>query len=715
MNIHEEILAKSEKNGSVSLYRHLKDVADIASVIASNEGLDVPTARNGALLHDIGKASSIFQKTLKPNYRPKPGAYFRHEIASLLFLSLVREGQKGEVVEMVVAHHKSVVKDALDLGLLDLDEYGDCFDVHSEGFASWSPVALEILESLGIETHPISMTEARENYEFAVEYCKKKRESDCSLWKGLLMAADHMASALEFKEDIAADKIFIKPNLSCYDRRSELYPLSLLSADDPRQNTIVCAPTGAGKTDFLLRRCKGRVFYTLPFQASINAMYDRIKGDLKDTDAQVYLLHAASNIKLKDGKIEERIMQRMVGASVKVMTPHQMASVVYGIKGYEAMALDLKGCDVILDEIHTYSDTTQAIVLRIIEILVALKCRIHVGTATMPSSLFDKILTLLGGPANTYVVKLDDKTLTTFNRHRITKLKDRNEQFGIIDELISKGQKVLIVCNQVQRAQNLYKELLEKYPEVKSMLIHSRFKRADRSKLEYELTHCFNKMETGTPCLVVSTQVVEVSLDISFDAMVTECAPIDALIQRFGRVNRKRTSETIGHYKPIYVLAPYGDKNNSLPYSEDVLERTFRVLPDNGDMLKETEIQKFIDEVYPETDVENIDYTGVAFFDGAWRLRILRHYPKSALLNALEINSAIGILQSDRKAYVNGNYIDRTSLEIPVSYHSIAHEYLEQIESGSRPFIIPDKAYDAHLGLLMDEIKFSNYDSFEIL
>lgn len=715
MNIHEEILAKSEKDGSVSLYRHLKDVADIASVIASNEGLDVPTARNGALLHDIGKASSIFQKKLKPNYRPKPGAYFRHEIASLLFLSLVSEGQKGEVVEMVVSHHKSVIKDALDLGLLDLDEYGDCFDVHSEGFASWSPVALEILESLGIETHPISMTEARENYEFAVDYCKKKRESDCSLWKGLLMAADHMASALEFKEDIAADKIFIKPNLSCYDRRSELYPLSLLSADDPRQNTIVCAPTGAGKTDFLLRRCKGRVFYTLPFQASINAMYDRIKGDLEDTDAQVYLLHAASNIKLKDGKIEERIMQRMVGASVKVMTPHQMASVVYGIKGYEAMALDLKGCDVILDEIHTYSDTTQAIVLRIIEILVALKCRIHVGTATMPSSLFDKILTLLGGPANTYVVKLDDKTLTTFNRHRITKLKDRNEQFGIIDELISKGQKVLIVCNQVQRAQNLYKELLEKYPEVKSMLIHSRFKRADRSKLEYELTHCFNKMETGTPCLVVSTQVVEVSLDISFDAMVTECAPIDALIQRFGRVNRKRTSETIGHYKPIYVLAPYGDKNNSLPYSEDVLERTFRVLPDNGDMLKETEIQKFIDEVYPETDVENIDYTGVAFFDGAWRLRILRHYPKSALLNALEINSAIGILQSDKEAYVNGNYIDRTSLEIPVSYHSIAHEYLEQIESGSRPFIIPDKAYDAHLGLLMDEIKFSNYDSFEIL
>ena len=43
----------------------------------------------------------------------------------------------------------------------------------------------------------------------------------------------------------------------------------------------------------------------------------------------------------------------MTGASVKVMTPHQIASVVFGGKGYEAMVIDLKGCDVILDEIHT--------------------------------------------------------------------------------------------------------------------------------------------------------------------------------------------------------------------------------------------------------------------------------------------------------------------------------------------------------------------------
>ena len=79
-----------------------------------------------------------------------------------------------------------------------------------------------------------------------------------------------------------------------YPTTGTLYPLSFVDTSDERRNTIVTAPTGAGKTDFLLRRCKGRVFYTLPFQASINAMYDRIKNDLKNTDAHVYLLHAAA-------------------------------------------------------------------------------------------------------------------------------------------------------------------------------------------------------------------------------------------------------------------------------------------------------------------------------------------------------------------------------------------------------------------------------------
>ena len=86
MNLHQEILAKSEQNGLVCLYQHLKNVADIARVMAKHIGLDEQVAVEGALLHDIGKTSPVLQKKLNATGQEKPGSVFRHEIASLFFL-----------------------------------------------------------------------------------------------------------------------------------------------------------------------------------------------------------------------------------------------------------------------------------------------------------------------------------------------------------------------------------------------------------------------------------------------------------------------------------------------------------------------------------------------------------------------------------------------------------------------------------------------------
>ncbi len=713
MNRHDEILGKSAKNGSVTLYRHLSDVADVAVAIARNEGMDESIAREGAWLHDIGKCSPLFQCSLSPSYIRKPYEVFRHEIASLFFISLVPEGHRKVVIEMVAAHHKSAYKDARELGIIDLDEDEDSFQIHAKRFSEWVNTALDILQSLGMQIRPLSLEEAEDNYEEAVDHCKAMK-SCCSPWRGLLMAADHMASALDKRMEMPVSRLFIKPDLSFYNRKSPLYPLSLVSADDHRKSTIVTAPTGAGKTDFLFRRCQGRVFYTLPFQASINAMYDRVKKDLADTNAQVYLLHSASGIKVKGGKVEEQIMQRHVGASVKIMTPQQMASVVFGIKGYEAMALDLRGCDVILDEIHTYSDVMQAIVLRIIEILVSLGCKIHVGTATMPSFLYKKILDLLGGEGSVYQVSLPEDTLATFNRHRIFKLMSAEDSFAVIKTTVEEKRKILLVCNQVKRAQQLFEDVSTLYPNTPVMLIHSRYKRADRSCLEEELKSRFNRMDSEA-CIVVSTQVVEVSLDISFDMMITECAPIDSLIQRFGRINRKRTEATIGHYKPIYVIAPPNDDKEALPYKTEILKKSFEVLPDRGNVLEETNVQAMIDAVYPIENFKNIDYSGVVFSNGKWQLKGLCHYPKSALLDVLDINSAVCITEADKEKYLSSDAMVRTEMEIPISYHSIAHRNFDQMDQGLRPFIIPNKAYDKQKGLLMEMAEREYYQSYEFL
>jgi len=703
----DHILAKGDQNGKTPLTQHLSEVAKLAEIVALNLGLNTSIARRGAILHDIGKASPLFQQTLSKNFQRPPGFVFRHEIASLFFISLLNEEEKHPIIDMIVAHHKSIYQDAGGKGILDMVENDpDCLSRHLRYFETWSKDALSILSLLGFETTTVTIQQAEVNFWEAVEYCESKTYG-YSQWKGVLIAADHLASAMEGYSDTLLKRLYIHPDLSYYhSRKSKLYPLSLLSIDDERLHTVVTAPTGAGKTDFLIRRCKGRVFYTLPFQASINAMYERIKEDLKDTNADVRLLHAASSIKLENGKIEEKILQRHIGASVKVLTPHQLASLAFATKGYEAMIADIKGCDVILDEIHTYSETTQAIVLKIVEILCNIGCRVHIGTATMPTVLYNRLIDILGGKGKVFEVRLSDDILDTFDRHIIHKADSIESLKIVIDDAIKQKQKILLVCNQVKRAQKLYESLTEKYPDVPKMLVHSRFKRGKRSQLETDLRNIYDK--SSEDCLVVSTQVVEVSLDISFDLMITECAPIDALIQRFGRINRKRTKDTIGHYKPIYILNPPAEKADALPYGQEVLQRTYEALP-NGGLMKERNSQELIDLVYPSIEFIDIDLSSV-FKEGKWRIKELWNNPKSALLETLDIDSVTCIEEADKEFYETACYPEQAKLEIPVSYRSVAYRSLDKSTAGSRPFIIPSKAYDTELGFLIEFAKQEFYD-----
>ena len=703
----DHILAKGEENGRISLVRHLTEVAMLAERVAIHLGMDTKIARHGAILHDIGKASTVFQKTLAKGFQRPPGFLFRHELASLFFISLLDENEKYPIIDMVVAHHKSIYKDAGGKGILDLtDNDPNIIEKHLIDFETWSKDALEILKHFGFDTKPISIQEAKDNFCEMIDYCESKSYG-YSEWKGVLIAADHLASALYKDVENVSGRLFIKPDLNYYhSRKSELYPLSLVSTDDKRKHTLVTAPTGAGKTDFLLRRCKGRVFYTLPFQASINAMYERIKSDLKNTNAEVRLLHAASSLKIDQKNIEEKILQRHIGASVKVLTPHQMASLVFGTKGYEAMITDLKGCDVILDEIHTYSETTQAIVLKIVEILYSIGCGVHIGTATMPAQLYSRLIGILGGKENVYEVKLSDDILDTFDRHIIYKVNSLEDVEHIIEEAIANNQKILFVCNQVKRAQALYQQLAEEYYDVNKMLIHSRFKRGKRSQLESDLKNVYN--ESTDACIVVSTQIVEVSLDISFDVMITECAPIDTLIQRFGRINRKRTQDTIGKFKPIYIIKPPENKSDGLPYDMEVLNLTYKALP-TGELLKERNAQQLIDSVYTDNRFVDIDLLSV-FKDGQWQIKELWHNPKSALLETLDIDSVTCIEESDREIYEYARYAEQSKMEIPVSFRSIGYAGLDKLKVGSKPFVIPSKAYDEELGFLVEYAKPQFYD-----
>ena len=426
-------------------------------------------------------------------------------------------------------------------------------------------------------------------------------------------------------------------------------------------------------------------------------MFKRVAKDLKESnpDLDIRVLHSASMVVRQNGKEEESVLQPLFGSAIKILTPHQLAAIAFGMKGYEAMLLDLKGC-VILDEIHTYTGVSQAIVLKLVQILKQLDCAIHIGTATMPTKLYQKITEELGD--DILEEKLTPEELDDFDRHTLYKINSFEEVLPLINQAIEEDKKVLVVYNRVARAQEAYLNLKELYPDTPILLLHSRFKRGDRNFKEKLLLgldedgNPIGEFNTSTEaCIVVSTQIVEVSLDISFDLMVTETAPIDALIQRFGRVNRKRTEDTIGKPKPIYVIAPPENKNDALPYDVEVLQRSYDVLEDSQ-VLKERDLQGKIDYVFPEIDFMNIEEHSVFKSDGKITIDKLTHRSKSILFDLLEIDGVSCICEGDLEEYENSDFERRLELEIPVRYFAVRG--MNQAQKGNKPFIIPDKSYD---------------------
>lgn len=712
-----EILAKSKLYGGTTLLDHSEDVFHCVERFADGFqfSFDKNLAKKGALLHDLGKAHPQFQKRVSGkdsetllSQLKSDSIVIRHELSSLAFLPVFPKNEWPVLIDMVVAHHKSINGER---GILNIKtNYRHWVNDHLKGWEQWFYYGKQIIEKFGYDCPEfITKEEAEKALRFTASYCENKKQG-WSPYRGLLKASDHFASAFIEKSEVQLNRLFEIPDLSFYRdpmRENSLYHLSKVDTNDKRPHTLVIAPTGAGKTDFLLKRTRGRIFYTLPFQASINAMWKRFRDTIPNED--IRLLHANSKITVGKKNIEEQMLQPLAGSCIKVLTPHQLAAIIFGISGYETILLDIMGCDVILDEVHTYSGYSQSMVLEIVKVLKQFNCRIHIGTATIPTALYQKLFELLGGEKEVYEVKLTDEELNSYNRHQVFKLGDETEIYPIIKEAVSKKNKILLVFNTVKKAQAIYKEICEQYEEVEKLLIHSRFRRKDRFEKEEKLKDVFNGTEENqgiNPCIVVSTQVVEVSLDISFDLMITECAPFDALVQRFGRINRVRTAESLGKLKPVYVIAPEG---KGLLYKKDVLDRTFSQLPADGNVLKENENQEKIDNVYPNLEEFPIDIH-LKIKEGKFILKKLTDNKRSVLIEALEIEGATCILESDREQYINFDWENRINLEIPISWKVLRwykDEY-EQLEIGSHPFVVPQEieAYNQFGLQLVEHDKF---------
>lgn len=684
----EIILAKSS---GLDLSSHTNSVLNTAYSLNSlgKYGLDKRILKYASIFHDLGKANPLFQENMKNNDFRR---VCRHEVSSILFIKGVPEDIRDIVAWIILSHHKSLSGESRSF--IDRMDCDDTFmQNHIGNISEWGKVVKDYLSdyyNIEISVPTVSECENTLNYYYDKYFDLGNGYSE---YRGIFMMADHLASC--FEND--SERILILKNLfsvlpvSKYGLKDKRYPLSLIDGDKSKRHTFVIAPTGSGKTNFMMKRCTKRIFYTLPFSASINAMYQRL-SDGEDTETYKFGLKHASMANLDFLTEESKSLSNLFGLSLKVCTPFQLMDVLFRAKGYEINIMDIKGQDVILDEIHTYSDLNLTAVVEMVRQLVALGCNVHICTATIPTILKNKLLEILG-EENTQIVEFSKVELKTFNRH-IIHTRDSLDVYDAIRRY-NNGEKVLIVSNTVNRAQAIYKLIKKTSNSAKILLLHSRYERKRKNEIE-NLLMTWNRSDE--PCIVVATQVVEVSLDINFDVMYTDVADIMSLIQRFGRINRQRN--IIGLLKDIYVC----NVSSYLPYKEDVCKRTFEELKKyDGMVLPESDIQDIIDRVHPEYDGKIADFSPLTQ-DGLWKTKLFCNCSRSSISESLKIVGYTAILRSKVDYYLKTG---DSGVEIPVAYLKINRKNLvpkyKEGHEGNKDYIlfyiVEDDHYSEELGV----------------
>lgn len=214
----------------------------------------------------------------------------------------------------------------------------------------------------------------------------------------------------------------------------------------------------------------------------------------------------------------------------------------------------------VFDELHAYDETMFAALLALMKALPGASFLLM--SASLPkqrkSILLSHIEDIEQIPA--------PKELEAIPRYEFQMAESAEAAMSLVHERVTAEKKVLWVCNTVARAQGIFAEA--KCLGINVKTYHSRFKYEDRKQRHRDVVNAF-EIDISTGLLAVTTQVAEMSLDLDADMLVSEVAPIPALIQRLGRLNRLVTLGQPGTPRIALFIQPDYEK----PYTESELGR----------------------------------------------------------------------------------------------------------------------------------------------
>jgi CRISPR-associated endonuclease/helicase Cas3 len=435
--------------------------------------------------------------------------------------------------------------------------------------------------------------------------------------------------------------------------------------------TIIEAPTGSGKTEAALAYASklltsdpgfgGSIIFALPTQATANAMLKRLEevaDKLFDGGASVVLAHGKrdlnpdfktilANSRLTAQGIEEAGVQcsEWLGASKKraflgqigICTIDQVLLSVLPVRHQFVRGFGIQKSILIIDEVHAYDSYMYGLLAEVLKRQKQAVGSVILLSATLPHHQKAKLLHSWGiqsehqNPAYPLVTHAFANQVQTFELPESEQIEERiinietwqadqlilsTEQLEKIVQAAEQAAKVAVICNLVADAQNIAKQLAG-LTSIPVDLFHSRFRFVDRQKIEQDISGYYGKNEqVRAPGgrILVATQVVEQSLDLDFDWMLTQLCPVDLLFQRLGRLHRhQRDNRPTGFEQSRCVVivptteAVYGDTRyvyqnlRALWRTEHFLKNKTIVFKSNQEDLKTyTAYRDWIEKVYCE-------------------------------------------------------------------------------------------------------------------
>jgi CRISPR-associated endonuclease/helicase Cas3 len=421
--------------------------------------------------------------------------------------------------------------------------------------------------------------------------------------------------------------------------------------------TIIEAPTGEGKTEAALTlarriaasRGTDEIYVALPTTATSNQMFVRIQKHLNEhlhlpttaklVHGQAFLVEDDLRIEpLANGDHSEHVivewfnpLKRSLLAPFGVGTIDQAELCALSVRHNALRMIGLAGKVVILDEVHAYDTYMTTIIERMLEWLSALGASVILLSATLPVAKRQALTAAYRTPGfaatNTeqayplvLTVADDNEYSLSPAAHQPNRILHVNPLPPAIDDAQSKALWLLEqvqnggcacwITNTVRHAQEIFAELRMLAPTgVDCTLMHARLPVEDRQALEQAIVAKYS-VQGVRPSrgIVVGTQVLEQSLDLDFDVLASDLAPVDLLLQRAGRLHRHtRPARPLAHDMPrlwIYLLRDEADNpvfGAQRIYPEYILHQTWQMLAHRPMLTLPGDYRLLIEAVYDTT------------------------------------------------------------------------------------------------------------------